>query len=383
MSKLPVQKVLLEIAAAPRSREFIEAGLAGTGVAVANLESLGLIKKRGDNYAVAFSLMTKADEQKVCEVTEARAHSLSEAFLKRRTEIETILRAYDMKGADPKAVAYLLLGCFALDWDGLNLTQENNYRVAAPERPNGDHYTPWAREKNELILKGLFWGSHNDYQPDSVLTSFGDHFSVPRAALPDLFMRVPSRAIHPEMPMPLKRRVFAVVNQALAVSNRRAGLMMLALRDGEKNGEALAKAAGIKKSEADDLLGLLVELEYVETKGDLYRSRIPVFAERDKPMVVAILHLGREVMGQWLATNYEPMKTELSNITPSREGVPYAEGFTQIWHYVFGAANRQLVEAGLFANPYSDEQKHKGFIPTVWHPSLNPDVIAKADKPRS
>ena len=52
-----------------------------------------------------------------------------------------------------------------------------------------------------------------------------------------------------------------------------------------------------------------------------------------------------------------------------------SESRARIWHYIFGAANRQLVEAGLFTNPYAESRRYKGFITVVWHPSLDPDTL--------
>ncbi len=75
-------------------------------------------------------------------------------------------------------------------------------------------------------------------------------------------------------------------------------------------------------------------------------------------------------MDAWLAANYQAVQAELSTITPLRYGVPYADVFTQVWHYLFGTANRQLVEARVFADPYSESRQYKGFIPVVWHGSL-------------
>jgi hypothetical protein len=71
-------------------------------------------------------------------------------------------------------------------------------------------------------------------------------------------------------------------------------------------------------------------------------------------------------MISWVKANYGKIKEHLSTTTPMRWGVPYEEGFTMIWHFLFGMANDQLVSAGLFADPYAKERTHKGFIPTVF-----------------
>jgi hypothetical protein len=100
----------------------------------------------------------------------------------------------------------------------------------------------------------------------------------------------------------------------------------------------LSQAVGLTPGEATDLLALLAELGYLEQAGGRYQTLVPVFTERDKGMVQRVLRIGGQAMDEWLAANYEQIKTELSDISPVRFGVPYIQGLTQIWHYIFGAA---------------------------------------------
>jgi hypothetical protein len=37
-----------------------------------------------------------------------------------------------------------------------------------------------------------------------------------------------------------------------------------------------------------------------------------------------------------------------------------------VWHPLFGVANRELVAAGLFADPYDAKRTFKGFIPAAY-----------------
>ena len=71
-------------------------------------------------------------------------------------------------------------------------------------------------------------------------------------------------------------------------------------------------------------------------------------------------------MTQWLADNYKKLKSDLSFTAPAHQGVPYPEEFNAIWHYVFGFANRHLVEAGLFGDPYASPRRYQGDIPAVF-----------------
>lgn len=370
ISRVAIQKLLLDLAAGPRSAAYVDAALAGSGAFREDLEKLELIRRRGADYVINFTLYTRSDVRQLREVSERYGRSLAAALLERRPEIEAALRPYAASGQDAKAVAFVVMGCFSLDWDGLEVTAEKGYRSVAKLRPDGDQYIPWAEEKNELTLKGIYWGSHNEYQAEVVFTSFGDHFSLLRYALPDLFWRIPGRASQAQMPDSLKPKLQRAVGLALQGLAGQAARMLFALREDAKSLEALGTAAGMKPEEAADLLALLVELDYVGEEAGNYRRRVPVLTAGDLPMVRELRRIGREVMESWLAANYACVKEDLGEITPLRYGVSYADGFTQIWHYLFGTANRHLVEAGLFADPYAAERKFKGFVPVVWHPSL-------------
>jgi len=369
MSHWEVQKLLLDIAAAPREKSFLEAALKETGVPIEDLEATGLVRREGDRYAIHFTLLTDADMRKVREVAETYARSLVAAYLAHREEIEAILKQHP-QGTQSKALAYILLGCFSLDWDGLGLLSEKGYRAPAREEPGGLRYTPWAEQRGELTLQGIYWGSHNEYLRDVAFTSFGDHFSLPRYALPDLLWRMQGALRQVNAPEPLKLKLLAAARGPLEEMASEIGRMMLALRDADKTPGELAKAAGLEGDETRRLLDLLVALDYVREQSDRYRATVPVLAQQDSAMVEKLIQLSRRVMDSWLAVNYQKIKADLAGTTPLRFGVPYEEAFTQIWHYIFGTANRQLVHAGLFANPYAEGRKYKGFIPAVWHPSL-------------
>lgn len=269
-------------------------------------------------------------------------------------------------------VTYILLGCFSLDWDALKLAAEKNYTVEPPSHAGGGAYFIWAEERGELSLKQIYWGSHNDFFPAVAFTSFGDHFSVPRMALPDLLWRSASAAGRVQADEAVKDKLARVHQDALRASVGRAGQMFMALRDGAKTEKELIAASELPEDDAKHWLDLLQGLGYVSEAGGSYSAQVPVLAEKDERAVRALLKLSREIMQGWLTRNFEPIKSKLGNITPLRYGVPYAQVFTQIWHYIFGTTNRILAERGLLTDPYEPHRKYKGFIPAVWHPKLTP-----------
>jgi len=133
MKHREVQKVLLDLATAPLSQVFLDEALKGTGVTPGDLQALGLIRTDGDRYLLAFSLYTRADLDKIRAVAEVEGKTLAAALLAHRSEIEEILTRDPLPGVDWRAVAYFVLGCASLDWDGLNLTVEKGYRTVPKE----------------------------------------------------------------------------------------------------------------------------------------------------------------------------------------------------------------------------------------------------------
>jgi len=78
-------------------------------------------------------------------------------------------------------------------------------------------------------------------------------------------------------------------------------------------------------------------------------------------------------MTRWHEENYDRIVAALADLTPIRNGVPFERVYTEIWHFIFGIANRHLVEAGLFADPYSGNRRHQGFLPVIWASELTKD----------
>jgi hypothetical protein len=326
------------------------------------LEDLRLLRRDGNRYSLAFFLYTKADLDKLRAVSESEGRTLAAAFLARRGEIMTILKDGALPGDDVKALAYFILGCVSLDWDGLNFTREKGYRTEGPierdlREPGG------GGDRREL-----YWGSNN-WHDAIAFTTFGDHASGPRYALPNVLFGLSSNAREP-----LRSTLPRVAGMLF---RRHAGSIMLALRDGARDTSYLAGATGLAAEDVREILEVLTQLHYVRADGERYRAAIPVLAERDAGMVRDLRRLGREVTAAWFAQHHSALERQLSDFTAVRQGVPLSDGFYWVWHYLFGVANRELVRAGLFADPYAPERAFKGFIPAVYplHIVMGRDVF--------
>lgn len=349
-----VQGLLLAIAAAPRERVFLDAALQHTDATADQLEALGLIRRDRDQYALAFSLLTRDDREKIQAVAEREGARLARDLLADRSRIEALLRNGGMPTADWRATAFFVLGCASLDWDGLNLVRERGYLAVPPEGA----FLPAAIEPvPREALRRLYWGSHS-YHDSEAVTTFGDHCSLPRVGLPDVLWGLGVEAPASVTPV--------VTRTAERLVRRHAAAVVLALRDGPKSLAQLAASTNLVQADVKDVLGLLVALEYVRESDGAFTAVIPVLTERDRPMVSELRRLGRRAMTRWMDERHQALSADLEDLTPRRYGVPLSRSFWWVWHYLFAVTNRELVTAGLFADPYAPTRTFQGFIPAVY-----------------
>jgi hypothetical protein len=366
MSEVPVQKALLAIADQPRSREFIDTALKGTNVSTDELVTLHLIKQEKGSYRIAFNLFTLDDDRRVREAAGRYARSLADGILKRRPELERLLANYNLGSVSKGDLAYVLIGCFGLDWDGQDIALEEKRFVEVKE----PEYDPWAVEIG-LPLTGIYWGSHSQSLKDVRFTSFGDHQALPRMALPDLIWRLSRATEKAELAPELLKSSRAFADSAMSGLVGKAGLVMLSLRSGPKTSADLASAASVSADDLSSVLDLVTQLQYIRRSDGRYEAIVPVLTAGDRPMVNSVRQVIWNAMDEWLRTYYDALQSDLKGITPLRNGVSYREHvYLQVWHYVFGITNGDLVRSGFFSSPYAPERRYKGFIPMVWDPSL-------------
>jgi hypothetical protein len=262
---------------------------------------------------------------------------------------------------------YIVLGCFSLDWDGLDLTEERGYRAGAQRTIDGQSFTPWAKERGATVsLKGLYWGSHNRTTEQFTFTTFGDHYTLPRFGLPDMTWNTRG-AFSRYADLPEGQRAGgSMLSAYLSDALEDVANVMAALRDHDLSLEQLHTKTGIEQDKLERIVRLLEVAEYVDVADDRYKGKTLVLVSADKEMIDAMLVMGRDIMVAWHEANYDAIRTQLSDLTPIRNHVPFERVYTEVWHFVFGIANRTLVEQGFFADPYDENRSHKGFIPVIF-----------------
>jgi hypothetical protein len=366
-----VQALVLDLAEQPRPRAEVEKALAGHFFTVEDMIAVGLVREDGARLAIDFNLLTVEDQRQILAVSERWGRDLAEAFLAERERFEELAAAHTQTHVPKGHLLYIVLGCFSLDWDGLEVTKSLGYRAGPQRTIDGHSFTPWAKERGaDVSLRGLYWGSHNASTSQATLTTFGDHEALPRFGLPDMLW--PTRKLLSGFP---DRREWQAAGGRLVAAYLRdafedAARVMFALRSEGLSKDALHEATGVDEVKLERLLALLTVADYVATEEGIYHSTALVLSAEDGPMVEGLLRLGREIIVAWHQANYDRVRRGLLELTPVRNGVPYPVVYTEIWHFLFGVANRSLAEEGLFSNPYDEARSIKGFLPAVWAKGL-------------
>jgi hypothetical protein len=183
--------------------------------------------------------------------------------------------------------------------------------------------------------------------------------------LPDFYWNLYSVLIESNLPEGIKRP-FAMLGYSYMESLLPdCANVMIELKTNSLTIEDIEKKFGWDSFRTKSLMALLKNIQYVVNTGDTYTAAIPVLTADDAEMVQGVISLGRDVMTLWLQENYKNMEKDLTQLTPTRQGVPFENVFTQVWHFVFGLANRKMVRSGLFADPYAADRTYKGFLPVV------------------
>ena len=374
LSILDVQKLLIEIAHEPKSRAAIQKALSDTDITLEDLVETGLLRQTGEHYRISFILFLKEDLEIVKSTAGEFARDLAEVYLSQKGKFTNILARSNNLHNTIHELAFILIGCFSLDWDGLQITSELGYRAEAQPTKLGDRYLTWAEERQYEAVRQIYWGSHNDYYPACVLTSFGDHCALPRTTFPDLAWLMEHKIYDLDLPSPIEHHLMQAFSPFVSDFAEQTGEIMLSLAEGDRTLEDLAESLGETPDEILVKVELLGSLNWVAgdaTNG--FRPSIPVIPLGDVDMVKEILTLSGDLLVDWLPEQINDLQDQLSEITPLKYGLTFKEVFSQIWHYLFGLTNRHLVEAGFFADPYSPDRSFQGFIPAVWHPDVMPE----------
>jgi len=241
-----------------------------------------------------------------------------------------------------------IVGCFALDWGGLERLEQLGYLVRRKVQPGGGDYILFGAEPGGDV-KERFCYSHTDSVGGYMFTTFGD-ITGNRNAFPDLLWQM-GQTIVESVPFsrnnPLRLALRLYFNDLLTD----VACLLQALAKESLAEETLAQAAGVTQEKVAALFPLLVQLGYLHEGTDGWRPAVPVFLALDKTSIETAVALVVDVVQTVVAARYNEMWQMLQDISPVCNGVPFVEIFTEVWHFIFAEANRILAETSFMASP--------------------------------
>ncbi len=371
LSFKPVQRVIFAACDGPLAPARAASMLAGSPVAPADLLRLGLLREERGAYRLNYLVLTVADQRRIRAAVPRFAKGLASVLLAQRDRFDRIVA----RSPDPARRAdleFALVAGVLLNWEGLKLSTERGYRAAPTKRPNGDSYLVHSYETGfREPAEGLYVESHTYPGPRVSFSTFGDGPSIPRRlGLPDALFDPLEDGLDA---FPKPPEVYAAAKDVLV------GGAVEALDDA---GALMEAAAGVGVSKAalekvpmpperrERALSLLLAVGYLRSEGDRFVAAVPMLSSADRPIVEETLAAGREILDAWLSANYRSIASELSDLSPTRSGLPFELAFSEVWHAIFGVTTRELAERGFYANPRSPRAMRPGFVPLVWASSV-------------
>jgi hypothetical protein len=350
--------------------------LEGLPYRLENLEAAGALKRDGEHYRIAYMVLSVDDQRAIYAAGQRYGGSLADAFAAAATRYEQIFARY--RRAELRAdLAFVTVAGYTLNWDGLRIGNELGMRAQPLTKPNGDRYLLYSKEVGPRTdATGFYWGSHSSNPIGNIrLTTFGDAPSQPRiGGLPDIYFGVTDGIDafknHPALVAAATTQINSVFDEVLRLD----GAIMLALRDQPKTIPELAQLTGSSATHVSQAIDVLLASHYVREKDaqQRYSAAVLVLSEADRAMLDEARKLGREILTAWLTSNYSKIKSDLSGLDVSRAGIDFTQTFSEVWHFVFGYATKQLAQRGFYTNPREPGRAHVGFVPVVFNADLAP-----------
>ena len=368
-----VRPVVLAIADAPLPLADAEARLKPSTYTVPDLASLGLVKVIDGRVLLAFNYLSADDQRTMKARAQSYGRSLADAILRERGAIEALAAPVAQSDAELRQILFFIVGCVGLDWDGLDFTAEKAYRSPPTVKGETFAYTPWMKENApDLSRRGLYWGSHNFAAGSVTLTTFGDHYSLPRRGLPDII----NNQVNP-FPILASPDTAAVAGRRLLIAYGGAMLqdfasVIQAVHRGQATRGQVVNSTGLPANRVTALVEVLKAAELMVEDGDQLRLRMLVMTEAAAPAARQILARVRAAMDAWHVAHYATVKAELAGLTAVKQATTFEVMYTEIWHYIFGHTNLYLAEAGLITDPYAAGWPFPGFVPVLWANVLSP-----------
>ncbi len=355
LKKAGVKKLIYDLNREPMAEDELFSEYEGLAEDIERLLRLEFLKVRGKKIYVNFTFLDEADNRLLFDVCQGYAQGLVEEIISERALIEGTLSRYRNPRVCKEKLAFFVIGCYFLDWGSLDLFRRWDIADNLKPRPGGNEYVLWGERVEGDLLKGVYWGGHMLPDTDPVFHTFGDHHvDTERRALPDLLhlfhgFDFPGGGSYRTLLFE-RRKELASELAALVAKIGKDGTDVSDLTDGTTSKEHIS---------------LLKEMNYVEEEAGMYYLAVPYFDVDDIEMIYDCISPFVPVLRAWLSDNLDSLRLDLEDARPLRNGVSFDEFFIQVWHVIFGLANRRLASEGLIYDTYAEDSKHPGYLPAV------------------
>ncbi len=321
---------------------------------IEKLLRLDVLRERDGKIHVNFTLLDESDNEIVFDMCEGCASDMVEEFLSKKDTIFESLDAYGNEGVEKEKLAFMIIGCYILDWSSLELLRRWNVCDHKKRKPSGNEYIIWGESERKRSLNGVYWGGHALFGEEYTFHTFGDHHGYTK------------RKAFPDIAYGFQEFDFDGGDEyrSLLFEKRKELLEELGDMIDHIGKEGASKKE--LKEEFDDgtkRISLLRRLNYVEEEEEKVYLKIPYFTEEDIDMILDCMEPFVQTIKGWVEDNIEKLEVSLQEIRPIKNGVAFEEVFVQVWHVIFGLVNKKLAHEGLIFDTYSRESEHKGYLP--------------------
>lgn len=324
-----------------------------------DLSKINAASERDNKWSTTFAIFNVQDIHLLAERTKKPASHLAEQVMRNKPEIEERLAQLSCAGqVEMKKLAFAVVGCYLLDWRGLEVLNQRNLTLCGKKQQPGDReYVLLGREEGveRSLYEKVYWGSDRSDYDGITFTSFGDH-AGDRYAFPDIVWRFSALTKQQVEKTGLPDWLITKTSEALDVFQTNSivdcgRLLLLLGKEGPMDASQLASETSKGNEQAEALLKLLADMRYVSFDSKRVKLNYPVFTVRDKSTIDAVWGIVAGIVEEEASGYFESIRTELAETTPVMKGIDPREVYTDIWHWVFGQANRIMAERGFFFDP--------------------------------
>ncbi len=334
-----------------------------------DLSRINAVVEKDGKWSVLFPIFTKQDIRLVSEKTRKPAVRLAEEIMGMGLKLkEQLAELSCARQVETGKLMFAVVGCFILDWKALETLNEKDLSLCSrKQQPGGRRYVLLGREEGagEGLYDKMYWGSHSNRFGRITFTSFGDHAGY-RYAFPDLAWNLNSLILRREengLPDWLQGKIKEAFNVFQTGCMLELGRMLLLLNDeGPMGVSLLREKLGLEKEQAENLLKLLADMKYVSLSGDKVGLNYPVFTASDKTVIEDVWRILSGLVEKEACEYFNSLQAELAEITPIHRGIDPREIYTDVWHWVFGWANRIMAERGFFFDPPREREGEGRYI---------------------